>query len=248
MSRDPTVSRWRRSDWDSVKDDIMLKALRCKFAQHPNLMKKLWETGDRELIEHTTNDSYWADGGGGGKGLNKLGKLLMKVRDEIVEVGGPFRKPEKCGGRPISLKRSSSLSDLSGHTAKMRRSHSVSPTLTSKLKQTYLESTKSSVPKMNRSTSVSRITSNSSTANGLVKPSSCKLNSTYKGVTLQRGSCSHMAGKDRTLRQENHSSRSTPSYRPLQGRLKTVSARKFYHSSGSSYPTSSYFLSRNSYH
>ena len=234
MSRDPTVSRWRRSDWDSVKDDVMLKALRCKFTQHPNLMKKLWETGDRELIEHTTNDSYWADGGGGGKGLNKLGKLLMKVRDEIVEVGGPFRKPEKCGGRPISLKRSSSLSDLSGHTAKMKRSHSVSPTLTSKLKQTYLESTKSSVPKLNRSSSISRITSNSSTTNGLLKPSPHKLNSTYKSVTLQRASSSHMAG---------------PSCSPLQGKLKTVSARKFYHSSGSSYTsTSSYFLSRNSYH
>ena len=125
MSRDPTVSRWRRSDWDSVKDDVMLKALRCKFAQHPNLMKKLWETGDRELIEHTTNDSYWADGGGGGKGLNKLGKLLMKVRDEIVKVHGPYKakKESSSSGSSLlsgrrTLRRSSSLSNLSDHSFK----------------------------------------------------------------------------------------------------------------------------------
>ncbi len=39
------------------------------------------ETGNRKLVEHTKNDKYWADGGGEGKGLNKLGILLMKVRD-----------------------------------------------------------------------------------------------------------------------------------------------------------------------
>ena len=129
LSRDPAVSRWRRSDWDSVKDDVMLKALRCKFAQHPNLMKKLWETGDRELIEHTTNDSYWADGGGGGKGLNKLGKLLMKVRDEIVKVHGPYKakKESNSSGSSLlsgrrTLRRSSSFSNLSDYSS--RKAHS----------------------------------------------------------------------------------------------------------------------------
>ena len=130
LSRNPTVSQWRRSDWDAVKDDIMLKALRCKFTQHKDLRKLLWKTGDRELIEHTSNDSYWADGGGRGRGLNKLGKLLMKVRDDIVAVCGRFVEPVKkksssssiSGGggkvsRSSSLRRSSSLSDLSRKTA-----------------------------------------------------------------------------------------------------------------------------------
>ena len=40
------------------------------------------ETGTRELVEHTANDSYWGDGGDG-TGQNKLGKLLMQVRDEV---------------------------------------------------------------------------------------------------------------------------------------------------------------------
>ena len=88
------MSQWRRSDWDAVKDDIMLKALRCKFAQHTDLMNLLWETGEREIIEHTTNDSYWADGGGLGRGLNKLGKLLMQVRGDIVAVRGKYKPPK----------------------------------------------------------------------------------------------------------------------------------------------------------
>lgn len=81
LSREPNISRWRRSDWDRVKDDIMLKALKCKFQPKSKLGMKLLATGDKTLIEHTYNDSYWGDGGGGG--LNKLGQLLMTVRDEL---------------------------------------------------------------------------------------------------------------------------------------------------------------------
>ena len=86
FSRNPAVSQWRRSDWDQVKDDIMLKALRCKFGQSDRLRSLLLGTGDKKLIEHTENDSYWGDGGGKGKGLNKLGELLMKVRRELKEM------------------------------------------------------------------------------------------------------------------------------------------------------------------
>jgi len=82
LARDPKVSRWRRSDWDSVKDDVMLKALRLKFMQHDMLQRKLLGTGDKTLIEHTSNDSYWGDGGDG-SGRNMLGKLLMKVRGDL---------------------------------------------------------------------------------------------------------------------------------------------------------------------
>jgi len=82
LARDPKVSRWRRSDWDGVKDDIMLKALRLKFMQHDKLRRKLLETADKTLIEHTSNDSYWGDGGDG-SGRNMLGKLLMQVRGDL---------------------------------------------------------------------------------------------------------------------------------------------------------------------
>jgi hypothetical protein len=60
----------------------MRAALQAKFAQHPGLRSFLLQTGDAELIEHTKNDSYWADGGDG-TGKNRLGQLLMELRTEL---------------------------------------------------------------------------------------------------------------------------------------------------------------------
>jgi len=37
-------------------------------------------------VEHTDNDSYWADGGDG-SGRNMLGVLLMSVRKELRGAG-----------------------------------------------------------------------------------------------------------------------------------------------------------------
>lgn len=74
-----------RADWDTVKDDLMLRALRAKFNQHPQLAALLVSTGDAILIEHTENDRYWADGGDG-TGLNRLGILLMQVREELAQL------------------------------------------------------------------------------------------------------------------------------------------------------------------
>jgi ribA/ribD-fused uncharacterized protein len=74
-----------RSDWEIVKDDIMHEALSAKFTQHPDLKNKLLATGSAELIEHTKNDRYWADGGDG-SGKNMLGKLLMEIRDRFSNI------------------------------------------------------------------------------------------------------------------------------------------------------------------
>lgn len=71
-----------RPDWEEVKDEVMLQALRMKFSQKPEIAKGLVATGDAILIEHTRNDDYWADGGDG-SGKNKLGLLLMQVREEL---------------------------------------------------------------------------------------------------------------------------------------------------------------------
>ena len=71
-----------RADWEAVKDDIMREALRAKFVQHPALRSLLLKTGDTELVEHTRNDRYWADGGDG-TGKNRLGQLLMELRAEL---------------------------------------------------------------------------------------------------------------------------------------------------------------------
>src|SRR5215510_2687966 len=71
-----------RPDWESVKDEIMLEAVRAKFTQNEDLRRILLATGDAEIIERASNDSYWGDGGDG-SGRNMLGKTLMLVREEL---------------------------------------------------------------------------------------------------------------------------------------------------------------------
>lgn len=71
-----------REDWETVKEDVMREVLLAKFTQHPHLARILRGTGDALLVEHTKNDSYWADGGDG-SGLNRLGALLMELRKTL---------------------------------------------------------------------------------------------------------------------------------------------------------------------
>lgn len=71
-----------RADWEDVKEAIMRAAVLAKFSQHADLRALLLETGDAPLVEHTANDSYWANGGDG-NGLNRLGVILMEVRQQL---------------------------------------------------------------------------------------------------------------------------------------------------------------------
>jgi N-glycosidase YbiA len=70
------------SNWDNMRDDVMREALYAKFTQHEHLAIALKATGTSQLVEHTANDSYWADGGDG-TGKNMLGILLMELRDKL---------------------------------------------------------------------------------------------------------------------------------------------------------------------
>ena len=73
-----------RSDWDKVKLVIMYEILLAKFTQNINLKEKLLSTGDSLLVEgNWWNDQFW--GVAYGKGLNMLGRLLMKIREELRE-------------------------------------------------------------------------------------------------------------------------------------------------------------------
>jgi N-glycosidase YbiA len=71
-----------RRDWESVKDTIMHEAVLAKFTQHDDLREILDSTGESEIVEHTENDRYWGDGGDG-RGKNMLGRILMRVREEL---------------------------------------------------------------------------------------------------------------------------------------------------------------------
>ena len=69
-----------RKDWESIKDSIMREAVLAKFNQHADLRETLLATGDSTMVEHTKNDAYWGDGGDG-SGKNRLGEILMLVRE-----------------------------------------------------------------------------------------------------------------------------------------------------------------------
>lgn len=73
-------STFRRDDWDDVKRGIMKSILIAKVTQHDYVLKKLLDTGDRELVEDSWRDDYW--GWGPNKdGQNMLGKVWMEVRE-----------------------------------------------------------------------------------------------------------------------------------------------------------------------
>lgn len=72
-----------RKDWDSVKVNVMEMLLRQKFAR-PSLREQLLSTEDSMLIEGNNHgDTFW--GVCKGTGENYLGRLLMKIRQEIIE-------------------------------------------------------------------------------------------------------------------------------------------------------------------
>lgn len=72
----------QRPEWENLKLPIMEDLLRSKFTL-PHLQRKLLETSGQELIEgNWWGDTYW--GVCGGVGQNNLGKLLMKIRDDLL--------------------------------------------------------------------------------------------------------------------------------------------------------------------
>jgi ribA/ribD-fused uncharacterized protein len=71
-------------NWDNIKQNIMYEAVKAKFTQHSELMQLLLDTQNAKIIEHTENDDYWGDAGDG-TGKNMLGKILMKVREELKQ-------------------------------------------------------------------------------------------------------------------------------------------------------------------
>jgi hypothetical protein len=71
-------------NWDSIKFNIMYKLL-CKKFDNPVLLQKLKDTGDKLLVEGNDHgDVIWGVCNKTGKGANKLGQLLMFIRDTGV--------------------------------------------------------------------------------------------------------------------------------------------------------------------
>lgn len=71
-----------KDNWEEIKENVMYKAIKEKFTQHKDLLDKLLKTGEKTIREASPTDSYWGIGKDE-KGQNRLGVLLMKLRDEF---------------------------------------------------------------------------------------------------------------------------------------------------------------------
>lgn len=71
-------------NWEAIKEDVMLDICRHKLLQHAYVRQKLLETGDAEIVEDSPKDSFWG-WGSDRSGRNALGKVWMKLRDELSE-------------------------------------------------------------------------------------------------------------------------------------------------------------------
>lgn len=70
-----------RDDFDSVKINIMYELLLQKFSD-PYFKRKLLLTGNQQIIEgNKWGDTFW--GICNGVGENNLGKLIMRIRNEL---------------------------------------------------------------------------------------------------------------------------------------------------------------------
>lgn len=74
-----------RSDWEEVKEEVMYLVCKSKFTQNSDLRQRLIATGNAELIEgNTWGDRIWGVCNGTGK--NRLGKILMQIREELTQM------------------------------------------------------------------------------------------------------------------------------------------------------------------
>jgi N-glycosidase YbiA len=71
-----------RNDWNKIKVSVMYELLCEKFMKNETLKQKLINI-DEPIVEHNVwNDTFWGVCDGNGK--NTLGKLLEKIKNEIL--------------------------------------------------------------------------------------------------------------------------------------------------------------------
>lgn len=75
------------ASWHLRSLDVMYEIVKAKFTQNPQLKDRLLATGDAHLEEgNTWHDTFWGVcPPGSNKGQNHLGKILMRVREELKQ-------------------------------------------------------------------------------------------------------------------------------------------------------------------
>lgn len=87
------VKNFATEVWDAKREAVMEKGVKAKFVQHPELRKELLETKDKIIGKADARNTFWGIGTGMSsdkakhptkwRGQNKLGKLLMEVRESL---------------------------------------------------------------------------------------------------------------------------------------------------------------------
>jgi ribA/ribD-fused uncharacterized protein len=80
-NKDKIRPQWNEETRLAVMEEIVV----AKAQQHPYIMRKLIETGQRLIIEDSPDDSFWGRGPDG-NGRNELGKIWMKVRSYLMMI------------------------------------------------------------------------------------------------------------------------------------------------------------------
>jgi ribA/ribD-fused uncharacterized protein len=75
--------RLPRPDWKEIKLDLMRRADTTKYAQNPDLARRLLATGEAEIVEDAKHDSFWGIGRDG-TGENWAGRIIMEVRAALA--------------------------------------------------------------------------------------------------------------------------------------------------------------------
>jgi ribA/ribD-fused uncharacterized protein len=75
--------RLRRRDWVDIREHVMRTALKAKFEQHADIAHKLLATGKSRIVENAPDDRFWGVGDDG-RGENRVGKMLMRIRGHLA--------------------------------------------------------------------------------------------------------------------------------------------------------------------
>lgn len=73
-----------RSDWEDVKEDVMMKIVHQKYLQQEDLRELLLQTEGHLLVQMKPTDPFWGTGSDG-KGENKMGVVTMNVRSSLLQ-------------------------------------------------------------------------------------------------------------------------------------------------------------------
>jgi predicted NAD-dependent protein-ADP-ribosyltransferase YbiA (DUF1768 family) len=78
--------KFQQPDFSDRKLSVMEMLERLKLEQHEDVRKALIDSKGLAIIKHITTgppgDGFWDDGDDG-KGLNHVGRIWMKLRDEL---------------------------------------------------------------------------------------------------------------------------------------------------------------------